>query len=507
MLALAIGVGVCLSGCGGAATTGAKAVPLSKTKPAATKAGGVGKQPPQADGRDESSPAVEESPKQPPAQPTAPAAPPRKTLEDLAEKAAREQFRLPEIDEGKLAAAGIRKIAGKHLTLYTDLPAAPELDEYPRVFDLAVPQWVQFFNLEKIIADDWKLVGYWMKEKNTFIGAGLLPPELPPFPNGFQRGSEIWWYNQPGDYYARHLMLHEGTHAFMHRFLHGSGPPWYSEGMAELLGTHQWQAGKLVLGYNPRNRAETPYLGRVKLVQDAFAAERGMPLPQLLQLRDRSLQNEQYAWCWAACLFFEQHPLTHAAFRELKDDAHDISLDFSQRFQEKLKKSWPAINEDWELFVANLDYGYDVARAAVVRKLEIAPLPAAGMETKIAADRGWQSTGIRLSKGKTYLLTASGRYQVGKTSGEKGDTPWPCEAGGITLHYHRGRPLGMLLAAIGDQQPPLGPLTPLANPRAIGLAGEITPVADGVLYLCINESAAGLGDNAGELSVKVMLQE
>ena len=36
--------------------------------------------------------------------------------------------------------AGIRKIAGKHLLLYTDLESDPEIDRLPAVFDQAVPQ-------------------------------------------------------------------------------------------------------------------------------------------------------------------------------------------------------------------------------------------------------------------------------------------------------------------------------------------------------------------------------
>ena len=46
---------------------------------------------------------------------------------------------------GKSVRAGIRKLEGKHITLYTDLPAAREVDELPRVFDAAVPLWCDYF--------------------------------------------------------------------------------------------------------------------------------------------------------------------------------------------------------------------------------------------------------------------------------------------------------------------------------------------------------------------------
>ena len=33
-------------------------------------------------------------------------------------------------------------------------------------------------------------------------------------------------------------------------------------------------------------------------------------------------------------------------------------------------------------------------------------------EVTIAADRGWQSSGVWLEAGKTYRMTARGRYQI-----------------------------------------------------------------------------------------------
>jgi hypothetical protein len=127
-------------------------------------------------------------------------------------------------------------------------------------------------------------------------------------------------------------------------------------------------------------------------------------------------------------------------------------------------------------------------------------LPAGGATVSIAADRGWQSTGFRLAADKKYGVTASGRYFVGREP-----KPWPCEAGGVTIRYHAGRPLGMLLAAVADTGGEAGSVTPLASPQGIGLTGEVKPKADGTLYLKINEAASGLGDNSG--SVLVNLQE
>ena len=145
----------------------------------------------------------------------------------------------------------------------------------------------------------------------------------------------------------------------------------------------------------------------------------------------------------------------------------------------------------------DLEYGYDVGRAAIVRK-RVQALPASGATAMIVADRGWQSAGVRLEAGGQYRLEAKGRYQVGKTT-----DIWWCEPGGVTLHYYQGRPLGLLLAAIRDDtQPPAG-LTPLARPQTVGLETSLTAPSAGTLYLRINESAAKLSDNSGQIDVRI----
>ena len=162
------------------------------------------------------------------------------------------------LDEARIAAAGIRKLAGKHLTLYTDLASFKEVDELPQVFDLAVPQWCAYFHANPADLSDWRITAFLIKDKQPFTSAGLLPDDLPPFANGYSWGHQFWLYEQPTDYYRRHLLLHEGTHGFMQTVLGGMGPPWYAEGMAELMGTPSLEgrpAGTRLLAGQPRGGA------------------------------------------------------------------------------------------------------------------------------------------------------------------------------------------------------------------------------------------------------------
>lgn len=461
--------------------------PPKSFMPPSTPAGSAANPPPVA-------PTIRDSDKPAPPRPAG-------SLSDLVERGQAAEFALPQLEEGKIATAGIRKITGKHLTLYTDLPATVEdVARLPQVFDAAVPQWAKYFGVDETKLVDWKLIGCVMESKPRFQGAGLYPGDLPEFPNGYQRGSQFWLFDQPSDYYRRHLLLHEGTHAFMTRWLSGAGPPWYMEGMAELLGTHDWNGERLVLGYNPPDKALVPYWGRVKIVKEEFAANRGLTLFDIFRYDAQAhLKNDAYGWCWAVSTFLSNHPATRDEFQKLQKNTQDRSIEFSKKFYETLKPQWPQIAEDWQLFVINIDYGYDVARAATVRKAS-ALLPAGGATVNVAADRFWQSTGVQVEAGKTYELTASGRFSLAQQP-----QPWWSEPNGVTIEYHQGKPLGMLLAAISEPNAMDTGITPLASPEIIGLSAKFTPRKNGTLYLCLNDSPAKLADNQGSATVTINL--
>lgn len=404
---------------------------------------------------------------------------------------------LPQHDEAKLAAAGIRKLASKHLILFTDLMVAPETEELPAVFDAAIPQWSAYFGIDPKRTAEWKLVGYLIGDKARFQGAGLMPDDLPPFLNGYQRGSEFWMYERPSGYMHRYLLVHEGTHGFMYQFLGGAGPPWYTEGTAELFGTHDWKEGKLQTRVMPASKEASPYWGRIKLIREDYTADRGLHLVEVMKIDQHAfLKNEPYAWSWAACYFLDQHPKTQGPFRALKSRAADRTTDFSRSLYDSIKADWPAIQEDWQVFIAHLDYGYDFSQALIIRKPSEA-LPSVGATVKIPASAFWQSSGYRLEAGRKYRVTAKGRYEIANDP-----QPWPCEPGGVTLRYYRGQPLGKLLGAITDSDP-VPTVSPLVHPLPIGLAMDVTPTASGALYFGVNEFPADLADNRGELEIRI----
>ena len=404
-------------------------------------------------------------------------------------------------DDARAEAAGIHKLTGRHLTLYTDL-SGPEIDRLPAVFDQAFPQWCRYFGIDADRHADWRMTGCLMKDKARFTSSGLLPADLPQFPHGYSRGRWLWIYEQPSDFYRRELLLHEGTHAFMSAMLGGCGPPWYSEGMAEYCGTHSLKDGRPRLGYMPRSREESPQWGRVRIIQDAVAEHRGLTFDDVLNMSPTAhRETAAYAWSWAAVTLLDRNPRYQKRFRGMYKYVRD--RDFTARFRRLFADDWQELCEEWQLMTADMEYGYDVARSAVdFTPGRISPLPLGegpGVRAvTVTADRGWQNSGLRLEAGKKYRLTASGRYQIA-------DKPkvWWSEPNGVSIRYYKGHPLGILLAAVRPDNPLPGSRSALLTPTVVGLGATLTPAVSGTLFLKINDSPGELDDNAGELKADV----
>jgi hypothetical protein len=400
------------------------------------------------------------------------------------------------IDDARVMAAGIRKLDGEYMTLYSDLPPSPAVDRLVGEFDQAYPQWFDYFDMTLGANHSWHVTGCLMADRQRFAAAGLLPADLPPFEHGYFRGNRIWVYVQADDYYQRHLLLHEGTHAFMNALLGSCGPPWYSEGMAELLATHAVKDGHVALDYFPVDADEVPGWGRVRLVHDAIAAGRRLKFDDVLLYNARAhIEVEPYGWCWAAAAFLDRHPRYRDRFRELRSRV--AAADFNGQLRERFASDWPELCEEWQLFAYHLEYGYDLEREAIDFRPG-SPLAPGRMSVKVAADRGWQSTGVQLEAGKTYHLRAVGQCQVADDP-----RPWLSEPAGLTIRYWEGHPLGALLAAIHPEPFDTGSDSSLLTPLLIGAEATIQPAVTGTLYLRINDSPAELAENAGSVQVSI----
>src|SRR5262245_25222522 len=94
-----------------------------------------------------------------------------------------------QVDESRARAAGIRKLTGTHLVLYTDVPSSPEVDRLPAVFDQAVPQWAEYFGIDPAKTRNFRAQGFLISDRQKFDALGLMPADAE-FVNGISRGRE-----------------------------------------------------------------------------------------------------------------------------------------------------------------------------------------------------------------------------------------------------------------------------------------------------------------------------
>ena len=312
------------------------------------------------------------------------------------------------IDFEQLDALGVRVLESDHLLLLTDIKDRADIDELTTVFDAAVDQWCQYFDIDRERAAAWKLRGMVIADREKFDRAALIPKDLPDFPAGYQRGHEMWVYLQRGKYYTRHLLLHEGTHSFMQWFLNGTGAPWYSEGMAELLGVHRWLDGQLTLNHQLRDRSEAEYWGRIKLIQQDCAAGKALSIADVLYFAPEVFRDVRYyAWSWAACEFLSRHPLSKREFAKLQLNAHLAPGRFNQKFEQSIAPARAELERDWSLFVNEIDFGYDIDRG---RLRTITAESNATDNFRIDAGFSWQATPFSVVAGERFRFIGSGRF-------------------------------------------------------------------------------------------------
>jgi hypothetical protein len=420
------------------------------------------------------------------------------------------------IDLTKAQARGIRVLEGKHIQLLTDVPSSPAIDELPALFDAAVPEWAAFFDIPLEKTADWHVRACLMQDRAVFAAGGVLPADLPEFPNGYAFEGEFYLFNQTGDYYRRHLFLHEGTHLFQFNIAKIHSDQWYTEGIAEYLGLHEWKNGKLRLGIMPATADEVPKWGRIEFLQQAIRRSETLNLAQLQKLQGPSFASTaNYGWTWAAIAVMEQHPQYRERARKFRTQASEANV--REVWDKLFAKDQADLRDDIAIFAHGAEYGYDWERNRVEFRTG-KPFPAERREGRCAIDsaRGWQSSGIQLVAGQLYEIRASGKVLL-----QQKPDPWPAEANGITLAYHAGQPLGILLGAIRDDitesavttitnrptEPNKSPLVEsearFMSPLVVGAGCRFRAPRSGTLYLRVNDSPAQLQDNQGSVQILI----
>jgi hypothetical protein len=386
--------------------------------------------------------------------------------------------------------ASFQTVQGQHIVLKADWQDRASLQALVASFDAAVPQWERFWNLPAGTLDDWTVRAFVMNDPERFRQSGDLPPGLE-FPFGYARGNDLWVVRQPGEYYTRHLLLHEGVHALQLRQFGGTGPTWYAEGIAEALGVHRGARGATRVNVIPESRESVPYWGRFKRLDQARRKGQVPSLDTVLEYpRDLEGDVGRYGWSWLAAQLFSQYPDYRTPFLASASRAGDPPPRFNRRFRRRLQSVWPIAQARWRLLAHTVDYGFDWSRERVSLAIEDPLWRGQPLELAIRADAGWQSAGVRFPPGTRLTVTPSGRCQL-----DDDPKPWISEPAGVTIHYANDRPLGQLLVClvpnVTQEQTFLKPLAI----RPVSEATEITVSEHCWLLFRINDHLGHRANN------------
>lgn len=407
----------------------------------------------------------------------------------------------PKHDDARAAELGIKRYESKHLLLYTDLD--PDVARtLPPLMDAAYLALEDYFGPlpSNRAGTTFQMTGYVMVDAERFRTAGMLPQKAADLlVHGIYRGAEFWMHSQEYEYYRRHLLVHEGTHCFM-SFLSGPRlPDWYIEGMAEYFGTHHLAAdGQATFGVMPVDPEDYVGFGRVEMLHEDIDAGRLRRIENVLALGSNDYiqsRREPYAWSWAFCKFLDANPHSQARFRELR--LHLANPGFAELFTQLFTADAHDLELEWELFVRNIVYGFDVERAAIDFRTAV-PLQSGHVSrTEIRADAGWQATGVHVEAGAAYQLSATGEVTLALEP-----RPWISQPQGVSIRYAGGRPIGRVLAAVRADAAGLDDTNGWQE-FDVGRSTELSPADSGHLFVRVNDDWNSLADNSGAYSIEI----
>lgn len=393
--------------------------------------------------------------------------------------------------------AGLRVFAGKHLVLVSDRPASPddELEQLPAVFDAAFDVWCDHYGMAAVDHADWRAVGCLVVEPERFRSCGLLPPGIPAFDNGFCAGMQFWLMEQSNPAYRRHLLLHEGVHAFTLTLRGLNAPVWYAEGIAELLATHRLVDGVFASTPIPRDADDVEQLGRIEAIRELREQRLAPSLNDVFATAGNEHGRiRDYAASWAASAFLAEHPQHRHAFAVA--EAGPLDRTFTQRLQDTPGFDADLASRDFDAFTDDLDYGYDLDRMAIDWSPG-APLTEV-VQMRVDPTLGWQNTGVSVKRGSTVRFQTQGRSEMGRHP--EGAVDLTSEAQGITIDWYRGRPIGRLFLAQWLDEPADGG-RPRFQRLAEGSHGSFVAADDGPIFARINDSPLGRRDNGQGLEL------
>jgi hypothetical protein len=195
---------------------------------------------------------------------------------------------------------------------------------------------------------------------------------------------------------------------------------------------------------------------------------------------------------------FHSYPEYQKAFMYAARNGRDASAAFNRRFFLQLQSKWPVVHARWRLMCHDLDYGFDWSSERVDLSEQDPVWKGTRMTIDVVADDSWQSVGVRIPPNTKLRLSATG--QVTLASEPK---PWISEPPGITFQYHRGRPIGQLIACVLPNAMERSEWIAPVDEYVIGDEATIEVSQFSWLLLRVNDGVGSRSDNNGSYQVEI----
>ena len=414
----------------------------------------------------------------------------------------------PSINELRLQEAGISRYESRRLVLLSDIPE-DRVAEFPQMADsLFAALEKHFGKLSKAIdGSEFQVTGHLIEDEARFRAAGLMPSTTFTFEHGRHLNYQFWMFNPEDDYYRRHLLFHEFIHCFMtcESGMRDIPPLWYIEGMAEFFATHQTPRDdnqSIEFGILPNSFDGFEGWGRISELRRSFtqasdSATDSLKLASFADVTPKTVasfnSNAQYAESWGVCWLIHSHPEYRRAFGALAQQR--TRSEFLSAFDEVDEEVKHRLAVDWLLVREELREGFDTKLSFPTHATARTRLSDAATQIsfQLSAQRGWQDTGIRVSKGESISIEATGRYQVNSAP-----KPWISEPQGVSIEYFRDRPLGQIIAVFVDTEGKA-----ISRTFTVGRTATLTAPIDGVIWLQINDRCDSRHNNDGAANLTI----
>jgi hypothetical protein len=261
---------------------------------------------------------------------------------------------------------------------------------------------------------------------------------------------------------------HEAVHAYCGQNFGTTGPTWYSEGMAEM--GQYWRKGDTSVNVHPG-------------VVDYIHKSEPKSLNAIVNGNETTGDSWQnYAWRWALCHLLATNPNYAANFRPLGLGLlHKQPVSFEQTYGAMADE----ISFEYKFFLQHVSNGYRADLCWWDWKRKSTAMPAGSARTvKVAANRGWQPTGVLVKADQKYELATTGTWKTDKTA-TKGVSADGNETG-------VGRLVGVLF---NDYT--------LTEPFDLGAKLTFTPPIEGQLHVRCQDDWSSIGDNIGTIDLKI----